>query len=146
MNLQRIDAAEMSELGGPRAAAAHVRGLVQGGASVEEAVREIIATVRTGGDRAVLEYTRRFDTEGAEPRPLLVEGDELDAAIKALPLDLVAGLQVAIANVAQLAAAGVDDDVALTLPQGQRIVLREVPVAAAAVYVPGPDPTETSIR
>jgi histidinol dehydrogenase len=46
-------------------------------------------------------------------------------------------LQVAIANVANVAQAGVSEDTAVTLPQGQRIVLRELPVDSAAVYVPG---------
>jgi len=137
MRLERLDAQAIAQLGGPRQAAAHLRTLVSDGASVEADVREIIACVRAGGDQAVLDYTRRLDTEGNEPRPLLVAAEELDEAIKLLPLELVAGLQVAIANVAQLAQAGVSEDVALELTQGQRIVLREVPVPAAAVYVPG---------
>jgi histidinol dehydrogenase len=137
MRLERLDAQAIAQLGGPRRAAAHLRTLVSDGASVEADVREIIARVRAGGDQAVLDYTRRLDTEGNEPRPLLVAAEELDEAIKLLPLELVAGLQVAIANVAQLAQAGVSEEVALELTQGQRIVLREVPVPAAAVYVPG---------
>jgi histidinol dehydrogenase len=136
MDLERLDAGTVAELG-PRATAARLRRLVPDGASVEAAVREIIAAVRAGGDAAVLDHTRRFDTAGAEPPGLLVDGSELDEAIKVLPLELVAGLQVAIANVAELASAGVGEEVALTLPQGQRIALREVPVTAAAIYVPG---------
>jgi histidinol dehydrogenase len=117
--------------------AARLRASVPGGASVQEAVREIVARVRAEGDAAVAEYTRRFDTAGSEPRALLVPQDELDDALKQLPLELVAGLQVAIANVAQVAHAGVSEDVTVELPQGQRIVAREVPVGSAAVYVPG---------
>ena len=67
----------------------------------------------------------------------MVEPEELDAAIKGLPLELVAGLQVAIANVAEVAQAGVDESRTVKLPQGQSVTLREVPVGAAAVYVPG---------
>jgi histidinol dehydrogenase len=137
MDLERLDSSAVARLGGPRGAAAHLRTLVKDGASVEAEVREIIANVRSGGDRAVVDYTRRFDTAGNEPGPLLVDGAELDEAIKLLPLELVAGLQVAIANVAQLAQAGVSEDVSLDLTQGQRILLREVPVQAAGVYVPG---------
>ena len=85
----------------------------------------------------MLELTRRFDTAGNEPKPLIVEPGELDAAIKELPLELVAGLQVAIANVATVAQAGVDAERTVQLPQGQSVTLREVPVNAAAVYVPG---------
>ena len=44
---------------------------------------------------------------------------------------------MAIANVAQVAQAAVEADVAIDLPQGQRVTLRELPVEAAAVYVPG---------
>jgi histidinol dehydrogenase len=137
MRIERLTAEEVGRLGGPGGAAAHLRSLAPGGARVETAVREILERVRTEGDAAVLDYTRRFDTAGREPRPLVVEADELDAAIKLLPLDLVAGLQVTIANVALLAQASVSEDVAVDLPQGQRVLMREIPVDSAAVYVPG---------
>jgi histidinol dehydrogenase len=137
MRVERLYAEQVSRLGGPSAAAAHVRSLVPGGDSVQSVVREIIEQVRSGGERAVMDYTRRFDTSGQDPRPLLVAPEELDEAIKLLPLELVAGLQVAITNVALVAQAGVGEDVSLELPQGQRITLREIPVGSAAVYVPG---------
>ena len=135
MQLERIDAARMAELGAA-GAAAQLRSLIPGGASVAVQVREILAAVRAQGDGAVIRYTRELDTGGAEPRELVVPAAELDDAIKMLPLELVAGLQVAIANVALVAEAGVGHDQTVDLPQGQRITLREVPVSAAAVYVP----------
>jgi histidinol dehydrogenase len=137
MRIERLDLAEVARLGGPRGAAAHVRSLVPDGASVQEAVQEIVGRVRAEGDAAVRDYTRRFDTAGGEPRPLTVSPEELDDAIKELPLELVAGLQVAIANVATVAQAGVDAERTVQLPQGHSVTLREVPVGAAAVYVPG---------
>jgi histidinol dehydrogenase len=137
MLIERVGIEEYGRLGGPAGAAVHLRALVPDGASVQETVREIVGRVRAEGDVAVLEYTRRFDTAGNEPRPLVVLPEELDEALKLLPLELVAGLQVAIANVALVAQAGVSEDVAVDLPQGHRITLREVPVQAAAVYVPG---------
>ncbi len=136
MQLVRLDAAEVARLGGPAGAAARLRSLVPAGESVAEAVAEILAAVRERGDAAVHELTRRFDTAGAEPPPLRAGAQELDDAIKQLPLELVAGLQVAIANVAEVASAGVGGDVAVQLAQGQRVTLREVPVRSAAVYVP----------
>ena len=54
-----------------------------------------------------------------------------------LPLEVVAGLQVAIANVAEVAQAGVGEDVSVHLPQGHAVTVRELPVDSAAVYVPG---------
>ncbi len=137
MELLRLSRAELEQLGGPAAAAERIRSLVPAGDSVAAQVAEILAAVRERGDEAVREMTRRFDTGGAEPRPLLVSAEELDAAITEMPLDLVAGLQVAIANVAAVAEAGVGADSAVALPQGHEVRLREVPVASGAVYVPG---------
>jgi histidinol dehydrogenase len=137
MRIERMGIEEYERLGGPIAVAAQLRALVPDGASVRETVREIVDRVRAEGDAAVREYTRRFDTAGNEPRPLVVPAEELDEAIRLLGLELVAGLQVAIANVALVAQAGVSEDIAVDLPQGHRITLREVPVRAAAVYVPG---------
>ncbi len=121
----------------PVAVAQHLRNRVPPGGDVEEDVAEILSVVENEGDESVLEYTREFDTDGADPRPLVVAAEELDEAIKLLPLEVVAGLQVAIANVAQVAQAGVEEDVSMQLPQGQRITVRELPVGSAAVYVPG---------
>jgi histidinol dehydrogenase len=136
MRIERLAAEDVRGMG-TRATAQRLHALVPDGASVAEQVREIVQAVRSDGDAAVLEFTRRFDTAGNEPLPLLVSAEELDEAITLLPLELVAGLQVAIANVAVVADAGVGRDVPVQLPQGQRIVLREVPVGSAAVYVPG---------
>jgi histidinol dehydrogenase len=82
MRIERLGVADVASLGGSRGAAAHVRALVPDGASVEMAVREIVQSVRAQGDAAVREYTRRFDTDGNEPKPLIVAPQELDAAIK----------------------------------------------------------------
>jgi len=137
MELLRLSRAETDGLGGPAAAAARLRALVPGGDSVAAEVAEILAAVRARGEEAVRELTRRFDTAGAEPPPLLVDPAAMDDALRAMPLELVAGLQVAIANVASVAEAGIGADSVVDLPQGHQVRLREVPVGSAAVYVPG---------
>ena len=137
MVIERLDPGELARLGGVQPAAAKLRSLVEGGASVAPQVSEILREVREGGDRAVADCTRRFDTAGAEPGPILVSPEELDEAITQMPLELVAGLQVAIANVALVAEAGVGVEANVDLPQGHRVRLREIPVSSAAVYVPG---------
>ncbi len=124
------------------AVAGRLRRLVPSIGDAEEAVAEIVAVVHHEGDEAVLQYTREFDTAGGERAqsgqpPLLVAPQELDEAIKRMPLEVVAGLQVAIANVAEVAQASVGHDAAVALPQGQQVTVRELPVRAAAVYVPG---------
>ena len=137
MVIERLDATEVARLGGVSQAAAELRSMVAGGASVAPQVSEILREVREGGDGAVVDCTRRFDTQGAEPRSILVPPEELDEAITRMPLELVAGLQVAIANVALVAEAGVGEGASVELPQGHRVRLREIPVSSAAVYVPG---------
>ena len=60
--------------------AAEIRKLVPPPESVRDGVALIIATVRTGGDRAVRDYSRTLDTGGREPQALLVPDGELDDA------------------------------------------------------------------
>ena len=115
------------------AVAAEVRALVPAGASVADAVREIVEGVRTGGDAAVSEYELRFgDGEWGRVPP-----DRLAGALADLDPGVRAGLEVAVANVEAVAAAGLDAESLVVLEQGQSVRLREQPVARAAVYAPG---------
>jgi histidinol dehydrogenase len=107
------------------------------GAQVGDRVREIIERVRSEGDAAVLALTRELDTGGAEPWPPRVDPLELRRAADALPGPLRDGLELAAGNVRTLALAGVHPDRELDLPEGQRVTMREIPVARAAIYVPG---------
>jgi len=137
MEIQRLSAAQVDGFGNAEGVARHLRRMVRSSESVTEEVSRIVADVRERGDVALVEYTRTLDTAGKDPRPLLVPGEALEEALKKLDLDLVAGMQVAIANVAEVAQAAIGQDVAVDLAQGQRIVVRELPVGSAAVYVPG---------
>jgi histidinol dehydrogenase len=118
----------------PEAAAARLRALVPGGASVRDEVQRIIDAVRANGDAALVEHAQRLD--GVAP-PLRVAPHELDAAAAGLRHDLRCGLDLAMANIAAVAGASLGDDADLSLPQGQRVVVRELPVRRAAIYVPG---------
>jgi histidinol dehydrogenase len=135
--MMRVERRTLASEDDASALAAEVRGLAPSAEDVAPAVAEIVAAVRDRGDAAVAEYTRRFDTHDADPRPLRVEPDELEAALAATDPDVRAGLKLAAANVEAVALAGLGDDVEVPLPEGQTVLLREVPVARAAVYVPG---------
>jgi histidinol dehydrogenase len=131
---------ERVDVGGdPVAAAARVRALAPAPASVRDDVAQIVGAVRDGGDQALHELVARFDAAPAQPDDpgaLRLAAQELDVAL--LGDDVRTGLEVAIANVALVAGAAIsDDDVEVRLPQGHRVVLREVPVRRAAIYVPG---------
>ena len=128
MQIQRLSPDDVVGLGGPEAAASSLRARIPRAADVEDEVRAIIRDVRERGDAAVLDYTRRFDSPTADSEGLVVSAQELDEAMAGLTSEVYAGLETAIANVAQVAAAGVQEDVSVTLPQGHQVILREVAV------------------
>jgi histidinol dehydrogenase len=119
---------------GAESIAAHVRGYIPAPGSVGDRVAGILASVREGGDAQLLAHERRF---GGGAEPLRVPADELEAALAALDPAVRAGLELARENVGRVAAAGLGEERDVELPQGQRVRLRDVPVARAAVYAPG---------
>jgi histidinol dehydrogenase len=123
--------------GDPAALAAELRRLVPGASSVAETVVEIVLRVRHGGEEALEHFRRELDAGGRDPGPLRVAPEELEAALAAVEPDVLAALKLAADNVRRVAEAGLDAEREATLPQGQHVTLREVPVARAAVYVPG---------
>ncbi len=139
VRVERVTLEEVQAVGGPVGAAKALRGTIDGDQlGIAAVVADIDAHVFIQGDEAVYEFTRKFDTGGEQPRELRVPAHELDEALERMPLDVVAGLQVAIVNVARVADAQVDaGQVEVELAQGHRVTLRELPVASAAVYAPG---------
>jgi len=118
------------------ALARELRALVPAPESVRAQVSEIINRVRSDGEEAVREYTRRFDTGGAEPKPLRIPDHEVEQAARGLDPGVRAGLEQAIDNVRRVASAADERDT--TIDFGTHAVrLRSAPVARAAVYVPG---------
>ena len=131
MLCERLRAAGESD-----ALAAELRALVPAADSVRDSVAGIIAEVRTRGDEALREYTRRFDTAGTEPGPLRVAEHNLEAAAADLDPDVRAGLEQAIHNVGRVAEAGLRPDASVRFDRHE-VALRSSPVASAGVYVPG---------
>src|SRR4051794_33338934 len=92
------------------AVAAEVRALVPAAASAAPEVAEIVAAVATRGDEAVLEYERRFAKPSERCQAplggLRVSADRLGVALEGLDPEVRAGLELAVANVSAVAAAG----------------------------------------
>ena len=123
--------------GDPAALVAELRALVPPPESVSAAVAEIISRVRAEGDAGVAHYTRLLDTDGAEPKPLRVGDDELDAAAGRLDPAVRRGLERAITNVEAVAVARAHRE-QTSVDLGSHVVrLGSAPVARAGVYVPG---------
>src|SRR5580704_2019150 len=63
--------------------------------SVDQAVAAIIAEVRATGDAALIGYTARFDRQALTADRLRIADAEIDAAVAAIPADLMAALDLA---------------------------------------------------
>ncbi len=127
----------MTAGGDAAASAATLRDLIPSPESVRETVAEIIAEVRAHGDRALIDYTRRFDTGGGDPAPLVVGRDDLEAASAGLAPEIRHALERAIENLeAAFAASSPTPEASVDLG-ASRIVQRRVPVSRAALYAPG---------
>jgi histidinol dehydrogenase len=99
-------------------------------------VEPIAHEVIEGGDAAVMRLTERFD--GVAPANLRLDETELSAALEGLDREVRDAFGRAAANIRAVAEAQVDDTPhKVELPQGHAVVLYDVPVGAAGVYVPG---------
>jgi histidinol dehydrogenase len=128
--LSRIDLRGVADLRGrlPRPA------LAGDEAEVVAAVRSILEDVRTRGDDAVRELTRRFDRVDVDD--LVVPEAESKRALEALAPELRAGLEAAAANIEAFQRAEATPDVRW---EQDGLVVRTVrrPVDRAGCYVPG---------
>jgi histidinol dehydrogenase len=106
--------------------------------AVQVDVGPIESAVRERGDAALLELTARFDATDRTPDALRIADEAPDAALAKLDPSTRESLEIAVANVREVALAQIDDEPEVVqLPQGQTVVLRNVPVRAAGLYAPG---------
>jgi len=103
---------------------------------IERAVKEIIDTVRTRGDKAVLEYTQRFD--GVNPDSLDAVPQELLRELHSqVDEDFLSALREAIENVRDFHRLQYREDIATERPDGVKLSLRFTPIENVGLYVPG---------
>ena len=106
-------------------------------APVQDAVRSIIAGVRAHGDRALCEYTRRFDGVDLAPETLRVAPAEVDAAVAAVPETLRAALELAAARIETFHRAQLPRNLALRDAAGLHLGMRWGALDSVGLYVPG---------
>jgi histidinol dehydrogenase len=100
-------------------------------------VEPIGQEVQAEGDDAVLRLTAKFDAPGVTLESLRVDPADAEAALAVLDRGLRGALEVAAANIRQVAEAQLGAEQTVQLPAGQEVTLREVPVGAAGIYAPG---------
>ncbi|WP_422074811.1 histidinol dehydrogenase [Tranquillimonas rosea] len=104
---------------------------------VDEAVGRIIADVRTRGDDAVIDLTRRFDRLTLTPDTLAFTEDEIDEEIARVPDADRAALERAAERIRAYHARQMPEDAEWVDPEGATLGWRWTPVRAAGLYVPG---------
>ncbi len=102
---------------------------------VRRTVADIVDMVRSGGDEAVRRLTLHLD--GVDLERSRVPEAALDEALDALDADVREALELLAGNLHTVASERLPAATSVTLPQGQRVVTRQVPVSRAGVYVPG---------
>ncbi|MGY6633064.1 MAG: histidinol dehydrogenase [Alkalilacustris sp.] len=106
-------------------------------ADVDEAVRAILADVRTRGDAALIELTARHDRLELTADRLAFTEAEIDAAIATVPDDQRAALDLAADRIRAYHERQMPQDADWTDATGARLGWRFTPVASAGLYVPG---------
>jgi histidinol dehydrogenase len=89
-------------------------------------------------DAYLLELTARFDATEVEPLSLLVDRADRLASLSKIDVELRKSMELAAANIRQVAEAQMDTEVReVSLSQGQTVAIRGVTVKAAGIYAPG---------
>lgn len=105
---------------------------------VDAAVRAILADVRTRGDEAVIEATRRFDRNPATTMDALrVPESALEAALAATPPDTRAALELAADRIRAYHARQKPTDHAYIDAIGVELGWRWTAISSVGLYVPG---------
>ena len=101
----------------------------------EAVVRPILEAVRKRGDRALLEYARKFD--GLQRKSVRVPPQELVAAAAALSPQFVLAARAAWGNICQFAAMQMPSPWMQEIAPGLRLGQIVRPIDSVAAYIPG---------
>ena len=103
--------------------------------NVEETVSEIILKVRQNGDRALFEYSEKFDK--AKLEKLEVSKEEIDEAISAVEPQFIEILKKAAKNIEKFHKSQVRQSFIINDENGIVMGQKIIPVDRAGLYVPG---------
>ena len=103
--------------------------------NVEQIVADIIANVRENGDKAVLEYNKKFDK--ADLTTLLVSQEEIDEAFATVEPEFLSILQQAAENIRNFHSKQVRNSFVIADKPGIVLGQKVTPIEKVGVYVPG---------
>ncbi len=103
-----------------------------------DSVRDIIAEVRSGGDRALLQFTKRFDQHDAMAvSELIVEGESLKAFESQVTDMELAAITEAASRIRRYHEEQISSDWSICDEYGSRLGQRICPMRRVGLYVPG---------
>lgn len=102
---------------------------------VEKAVMQVIKNVRENGDKAVLDYTEKFDK--VKLSSLKVSEKEIEDAYKSLDKDFIKTLEMSADNIRSFHEKQVRNDFIVNEKDGVVLGQKFIPVEKAGIYVPG---------
>ncbi len=102
---------------------------------VEKIVSDILLTVKTNGDKALKEYTEKFD--GAKLETLQVSKEEIESAVKSVDKEFIRVLELAKKNITEFHSKQVRKGFKLKQKNGVVIGQKITPIERAGLYVPG---------
>ena len=103
--------------------------------SVEDVVADIISNVRKNGDKALFEYTKRFDK--AELETMCVTPEEIEAAVASVEPSFIEILKKAAHNIRRFHEAQKRQSFIINDVDGVVMGQKIIPVDRAGLYVPG---------
>jgi histidinol dehydrogenase len=100
----------------------------------ERQVAAIVKRVRSGGDRALLQFARKFDNLEL---PLEVSREEMTAAAATVPADVRAAIKQSARNIARVASRQIPRHFDVEVLPGVQVEQRVEPIESVGCYVPG---------
>lgn len=100
-------------------------------------VNDIIANVRTNGDAAIFDYTKRFDGADINASNILVTREEIEEAYTKVDPELVDVIRKALVNIREYHEKQRQYSWFDSRPNGTMLGQKVTPLASAGVYVPG---------
>ena len=106
-------------------------------ASVGPVVAEMIAKVRAEGDRALLEYTSRFDKVDYTAGAMRVSQAEIDAAVEACDVAVLEALELAAIRIRHFHEKQLPQNLDYMDDSGVRLGMQWTSITDVGMYVPG---------
>lgn len=104
-------------------------------ARAEKVAAEVITNVRHRGDKAVLEYTKKFDH--IDLKGMEVTRQEMDDAYSNIDQELYVAISRAFRNIKRFHEAQMPEEFRMEMEPGVEVGRRVIPVDRAGLYVPG---------